>query len=121
MSADAAASDDAPTASDGNSGVTTGTAVDLEQDLLAQIEAACQQFKVALWAGQRPRIEDAWSDRSGPRPPILLRDLLTLELAHRRHAGERPEPAEYQARFPGQDAVIRRRLRGDHRVSADGR
>ena len=119
MSADAAASDDAPTASDGDSGVTKETAVDLEQDLLAQIEAACQQFKVALGAGRRPRIEDAWSDRSGPSPPILLRDLLTLELAHRRHAGERPEPAEYQARFPGQDAVIRAAFEAITEVSGD--
>jgi len=117
--ADSAASDDVPTASDGNSGVTKETAVDLEQDLLAQIEAACQQFKVALGAGQRPRIEDAWSDHSGPSPPILLRDLLTLELAHRRHAGERPEPAEYQARFPGQDAVIRAAFEAITEVSAD--
>jgi tetratricopeptide (TPR) repeat protein len=119
VSADAAASDDVPTASDGNSGVTRATAVDLEQDLLAQIESACQQFKVALWAGQRPRIEDAWSDHSGPSPPILLRDLLTLELAHRRDAGERPEPAEYQARFPGQDAVIRAAFEAVTQVSAD--
>ena len=39
MSADATASDDEPTASDGDSGVTKETAVDLEQHLLAQIEA----------------------------------------------------------------------------------
>ena len=119
MSADAAASDDAPTAPDGNLGVTKETAVDLEQDLLAQIEVTCQRFKVALWAGQRPRIEDAWSDRSGPSPPILLRDLLTLELAYRRHAGERPEPAEYQVRFPGQDALIHAAFEASTEVSLD--
>ena len=43
---------------------------------------------------------------------------MTLELAYRRQAGERPEPAEYQARFPGQDVVVRAAFEAITEISA---
>ena len=75
MSADAATSDDVPTAPDGDSGVTKETAVDLEQDLLARIEATSRRFKAALWAGERPRIESG-THKTSPQvdefQPVLI-------------------------------------------------
>jgi tetratricopeptide (TPR) repeat protein len=80
--------------------------VDLEQDLLARIETVCRNFKVALQAGGRPRIEDALGAGPDSEHPLLLRELLTLELVHRRESGETPDPGEYRTRFPGRDVVI---------------
>src|SRR5205085_1575488 len=39
-------------------------------------------------------------------PSALARELLAVELAYRRLAGERPEPAEYHARLPGLAAAV---------------
>ena len=66
-----------------------------------RIDAACDRFE-ALWrAVQRPRIEDflaePGADAAGPG---LLQELMALELELRDRAGERPDPAEYAARFP---------------------
>ena len=72
-----------------------------------RIDATCDRFE-ALWrGGPRPRIEDflaePGADAAGPR---LLQELMALELELRNRAGERPDPAEYAARFPGAAAAV---------------
>ena len=70
------------------------------------IDAMCDRFETAWQADRRPRIEDGLAELPAASRPALLCELLVLELAYRRRAGERPEPAEYHARFPGQGGVI---------------
>jgi hypothetical protein len=56
--------------------------------------------------GQRPRIEDCLARLEGPRRPLLLEELLRIELHWRREAGEAPTSEEYQSRFPGHARTI---------------
>jgi len=67
---------------------------------VAELERICDRFESALRAGERPRIEDELPALPEPARGTLLVDLIALELAYRRRADERPEPAEYLARFP---------------------
>jgi hypothetical protein len=57
--------------------------------------------------------------------PALLRELLTVELSHRRLSGEHPEADEYRGRFPDYPEVIEETLEigapGDDRPSADAK
>jgi WD40 repeat protein/Flp pilus assembly protein TadD/tRNA A-37 threonylcarbamoyl transferase component Bud32 len=70
------------------------------------IDTVCDRYEEIWRAGKHPRIEDALADLPVASWPALLRELLVLELAYRRKTGERPRPAEYLARFPGQSAAI---------------
>jgi hypothetical protein len=53
-----------------------------------QIDAACDCFKLAWQAGQRPRIEDSLAHCPEPERSALLRELIALHMAYRRQAGE---------------------------------
>ena len=66
--------------------------------LMTSAEEVCNRFEAAWKAGERPRIEDHLSGTPGLTRPALLRELLLLELTHRRRQGEssvkgRPKPA----------------------------
>jgi serine/threonine-protein kinase len=74
--------------------------------LAGRREQICDRFEADWKAGRRPRIEEFWSDTLAPGGAGLLRELIVLELAYRLRQGERPEPAEYQARFPGQRPAV---------------
>jgi serine/threonine protein kinase/formylglycine-generating enzyme required for sulfatase activity len=63
-------------------------------------DALCDRFEAACKAGEHPRIEDFLAQAPEPNRARLLRELLALELYFRIRAGERPESAEYHARFP---------------------
>jgi serine/threonine protein kinase/tetratricopeptide (TPR) repeat protein len=63
-------------------------------------EEACDQFEANLKAGQAPSIEEALAALPEDGRAALFRDLLVLELAHRRRLGESPMTDEYLARFP---------------------
>jgi hypothetical protein len=52
-----------------------------------------------------PRLEDFLGAVGGPEPQAL-RELLRLELHHRRAAGERPDPEEYRRRIPADGAAL---------------
>jgi serine/threonine-protein kinase len=69
-------------------------------DELGRLDAACDRFEAAWQEGRRPRIEDELEGVSTPARAGLIRDLLVLELAYRRRAGERPSPNDYGSRFP---------------------
>jgi|GEM_PF-151894 len=76
-------------------------------DRLEQIIAVCDRFEAAWRAGQQPRIEDYLAGNPELDRSELLRHLLGVELDLAREAGRTPNPAEYQARFPGLEEQIR--------------
>jgi WD40 repeat protein/tRNA A-37 threonylcarbamoyl transferase component Bud32 len=78
----------------------------LTPELIALLETACDRFESAWRAGGRPSLEDHLATMPAEGRPTLFRELMTLELAYRRRAGERPEPSEYRSRFPAQGAAI---------------
>jgi hypothetical protein len=82
----------------------------VQPSVALRIDGVCHSFEAA-WqtspGGPRPRIEDYLGDRPEPERSLLLRELLLLEQACRRRAGERPAPAEYQARFPEHADLVR--------------
>jgi serine/threonine protein kinase/TolA-binding protein/soluble cytochrome b562 len=71
-----------------------------------RIDAACDRFEADWRAGRRPRLEDALADSPDPEQPALLRELLALELAYRRAAGEAPRDDEYLARLPEHASAV---------------
>jgi hypothetical protein len=71
-----------------------------------EVEAAYQRFESAWRAGGRPPIEDHLGSLPGPARAVLLRELLELELAGRRRAGETVRPEEYRRRFPEHTALV---------------
>jgi serine/threonine-protein kinase len=72
-----------------------------------RLDEACDRFEDALKAGDRPRLEDLLGGADGAERQALLKELLRVELELRHEAGERPEPEEYQRRFPGHEDLIR--------------
>ena len=72
------------------------------QTLIGQI---AERFERAFRDGSRPCIEDFLDPQSADLHLHLLRELLALELALRRSAGEQPAVDEYLQRFP-QDRTI---------------
>jgi WD40 repeat protein len=67
------------------------------------VDQVCSRFEAAWKAGGKPRIEEFLDQAAGGERPALLRELVALELACRRWAGEQPLPEEYAARFPDLD------------------
>jgi WD40 repeat protein/tRNA A-37 threonylcarbamoyl transferase component Bud32 len=73
---------------------------------IVEINRICDRFEAAWRAGRRPAAEDHLGEAAGPARSGLLAELLATELECRRAAGERPDPAEYRARFPDHAAVV---------------
>ena len=65
------------------------------------IDAACDRFEAAWRAGGRPELAETLDAAEGPLRARLFRDLLTIELDALIARGERPDPAAYRGRFPG--------------------
>src|SRR5262249_10340241 len=76
------------------------TLADLPSDLVRQVEAACAAFQTEWAAGRRPALEDFLSRVEPPARAALLGELLGIEVACRRRAGQPPQVAEYRGRFP---------------------
>jgi len=66
----------------------------------------CRRLEAGWRAGQPPLIEKLLEEAPEIDQGILLRDLLALDLQFRRGGGTTPRPADYRARFPGQDELI---------------
>jgi serine/threonine protein kinase/Tfp pilus assembly protein PilF len=65
------------------------------------IDAACDRFEEAWRApGGRPRIEEYLEKVTGSERPLLLVELVLLDLFYRSRAGEPLRPEDYLARFP---------------------
>src|SRR3954447_6135921 len=75
-------------------------------EVLHRIDQICDRFEAAWEVGDRPRIEDSLGEIEEPYRAALLKALLTVELAARRHLGEQPAPHEYHDRLPGLSAAI---------------
>src|SRR5258708_6408630 len=73
---------------------------------LVEINRVCDRFEAAWRAGRRPSAEDHLGDADEPGRTALLREVLAIEIESRKSVGERPDFAEYRARFPEHAAVI---------------
>jgi serine/threonine protein kinase len=71
-----------------------------------RINAACDHFEAAWCGGQAPRIEDVLAGATEADRPVLLRELIALEVELRRGRGEHPTLGEYRDRFAGQTAAV---------------
>jgi tetratricopeptide (TPR) repeat protein len=79
----------------------------LPPSLVRHVEQVCDRFEAA-WqapaaADHRPRIEDFLGDAPEAVRPVLLRELIALELDYRRQQGEDPKLEDYNERFPALD------------------
>ncbi len=93
----------------------------LSLTLVRQVDGVCNRFEAAWRAGERPRLEDYLRDVPATAQAALLRELLALEIAYRRDAGETPQAAEYQARFADLAQVVQRVFQvAGHPAPADG-
>ena len=92
------------------------------QSYSAEIDAVCDRFEAAWKAGAHPQIKDYLCQAPEPARANLFRHLLALELYYRRAAGETPELAKYQERFPDYLAAVADAFPTlDHRGAADRR
>jgi WD40 repeat protein len=96
----------------------------LTPELVVRLEAACDRFEAAWQAAGRPALEDYLATMPAEGRLVLFRELAAIELAYRRHGGERPEPEEYRARYPAWvaavDAAFAAVLEGDDRGTTTG-
>jgi serine/threonine protein kinase len=67
--------------------------------LLERVNAVCTRFEDAWQADQRPGIRDYLGVAPEPDRPLLLRELLKLELHYRRKKGELPDLEEYRQQY----------------------
>src|SRR5262245_23511180 len=75
--------------------------------LARRVDEECRRFEAA-WqaagaAGPRPCLEAYLAEAAKPERSALLRELIRVELYYRRRAGDDPQPADYQTRFPALD------------------
>src|SRR6267378_2156462 len=70
------------------------------EQLARRMDRVCDRFETAWKAGRRPRLERYLGKLPPTAQSELLRELLVLELEYRYQKGEKPQPQEYQLRFP---------------------
>jgi serine/threonine protein kinase len=78
----------------------------LPLSLEERIDQVCDRFEAAWRAGQRPRIEGYVAEFPEAERPLLLADLLKLEMGLRAADGETLSPAAYLARFAEHGELI---------------
>jgi hypothetical protein len=81
-------------------------------DRARQVDTWCDRFEADWKGGGRPRIEDYQGAAPGPLHVDLIPELVALEVALRREAGESPDPDDYRRRFPGPDRWLDAALGG---------
>jgi serine/threonine protein kinase/formylglycine-generating enzyme required for sulfatase activity len=67
------------------------------------VEQVCDRFEAAWRAGTPPRVEDFLDGWQGPDRAALLRELVALDVYHRRRRGAECRAEDYRARFPALD------------------
>jgi WD40 repeat protein/tetratricopeptide (TPR) repeat protein len=77
----------------------------LPVSLARRVDQACAGFEAAWTAGQRPRLEDFLDGLPEPARCSGFRELILLDIQYRRLAGEEPQAADYETRFPDLDLV----------------
>jgi eukaryotic-like serine/threonine-protein kinase len=75
----------------------------LPDDQLLQIEHACDEFEAGWLRGEAPPISDVVNAVDSAVRGALLEELIPVDLAYRRRAGESISAADYHARFPELD------------------
>lgn len=70
------------------------------ESLEQRTDAACAAFEDECRAGRRPRIEDFAASFPADERSHVCRELIEVELWHRRRSGETPHCGEYLDRFP---------------------
>jgi hypothetical protein len=70
------------------------------------LERICDRFEGDWQSGRRPSIEDYLTEAGGRERATLLGELLAVDLAYRRRAGESPVPEEYHDRFPADRELV---------------
>jgi hypothetical protein len=73
---------------------------------LKQIDAACDRFEAAWRSSERPDLRAFLAAIPQPARARLFSELLPIDLEFRHNRGERPDAAEYRARFPEYLAAI---------------
>jgi eukaryotic-like serine/threonine-protein kinase len=81
-------------------------------DRARQVDAWCDRFETDWKGGGKPRIEDYQGAAPGPLHADLIPELVALEVALRRAAGESPDLDDYRRRFPGPDGWLDATLGG---------
>src|SRR5436853_371435 len=71
-----------------------------------QVETLCSRFEAAWKARPRPQFEPYLRDAAEPVRQVLLMELVQLDLAYRKRAGETPVAADYLPRFPEHARLI---------------
>ncbi|MCI0460436.1 MAG: protein kinase, partial [Gemmataceae bacterium] len=78
-----------------------------------QVDAIAYRFekawKAAAAPNQRPRLADYLGDTCEPERAVLLSELIALDIAYRRRAGEEPQAEDYRQHFAslGQLQIVR--------------
>src|SRR5947207_3165071 len=75
---------------------------------MEQIDRLCERFEAAWLSDRQPRIEEFLDGVGESVRPVLLRELLAIELEYRAASGERPLPDEYLGRFSQPADLVRR-------------
>jgi serine/threonine protein kinase len=91
----------------------------LPPSLALEVEGICTLFETAWQAGKRPEVEQYLNQIGKEARPFLLRELLLLDLAYRRRAGEQPVPADYQGRFPDEATLVAEVFRQTAEISGN--
>jgi len=73
-----------------------------------QFEAILDRFEAAWRAGQRPKLTEFLVSVPETSRAALFHELLSLELAYRRDAGEAPNAKDYAAKYPQFAEQVRR-------------
>lgn len=72
----------------------------LPLEVCRAIDSVCDVFEQAWMKGERPSIEEQLATTNVDGRPILLAELIRIELEWRSRRGERPSEADYAIRFP---------------------
>ena len=74
-------------------------AVSLSLQTREEIDKVCDRFEAAWKNGESPDLESLLDGWEGPSRLSLFRELLSVELTHRKWQGAEPSLAEYENRF----------------------
>jgi hypothetical protein len=72
----------------------------LSLEIEKQIDQICERFEADWKAGQHPRVEDYLTEVTGAGRQLLVKELLAVEIAYCRRAGENLQAEGYRKRFP---------------------
>lgn len=74
------------------------------------IDSVCDDFRIELSKPSHESIESLLASVPNSAQPVLLRELIRIEIQYRREHGETPRLQEYLERFPDQADWVRRQF-----------